>query len=114
MNATKTTEATRSVASEPSEAPVRVQRLVRAPDWLLTREGITQRQWRVKKRRHLKELIKALNEYRMGCAYCPSKDGQVGKLDALLKTMWEEHKESNWPWRSNAKVSASGDENQKP
>lgn len=81
-----------------SEAPpaVAVQRVVRAPDWLLEQEQITQRQWRVRKRRDLKNLIAAYNEYRMGCAYCPGKNGEVGTIGKLLDELKESHSIKKW------------------
>jgi len=81
-----------------SEAPPAVagQRVVRAPDWLLEREQITQRQWRIRKRRDLKQLIAAYDEYRMGCAYCPGKNGEVGAIGKLLDELKESHSIKKW------------------
>lgn len=79
-------------------------RLVRAPDWILKDRKITQRQWRIRKRRELKAIIAAAGKYRMGCAYCPGTNAAMGRLVALLQEMWESHKEKNWPWRPNEKV----------
>ena len=79
-----------------SGAAVLVQRVVRAPDWLLERDKITQRQWRQMKRRDLKNLIAAFNEYRMGCAYCPVKNGEVGIFEKLLNELKESHSIKKW------------------
>ena len=76
-----------------------VRRLVRAPEWVLERDKITQRQWRIRKRKDLKALLAAMKNYRSGCAYCPSQNGEVGALERLLESLWESHKEKNWPWR---------------
>ena len=53
-----------------------------APKWLLKQEGITQRQWKSQKRKELKEVIKTLDTFTLGCAYVPAYDeiNQVGKL----------------------------------
>ena len=60
----------------------------KAPKWLLKREGITQRQWKTRKRRELNNAIKAFDIYHLGSAFCPGdKDGYnyniTAKLDEL-------------------------------
>lgn len=67
-----------------------------APRWLLQREGITQRQWKSRKRRELKAIIKAFENYRMGCAYCPGTDGEVGELQHLLERLKDSHSVKKW------------------
>ena len=61
------------------------------PKWLLEREGITTRQWKAMKRKELREVIKAFDYYRLGCAYCPGINGEVitiGKsLDKLKQSL---------------------------
>lgn len=59
----------------------------KAPDWLLKREGITNRQWKARKRAELKAVIAAYNVYRMGCAYCPGEDIAVGDLKSALERL---------------------------
>jgi hypothetical protein len=86
---------------------VAVKRIVRAPEWVLEREKITQRQWRIRKRKDLKALIAAMFNYRSGCAYCPNQNGEIGAVGRLLESMWDSHKEKNWPWRSNDPSSAT-------
>lgn len=69
---------------------------VRAPDWLLERDKITQRQWRQMKRRDLKNLIAAFDEYRLGSAYCPNKNGEVEAIRKLLNDLKESHSIKKW------------------
>ena len=69
---------------------------VRAPDWLLLQEGITNRQWKSRKRKELKEVIRAFDNYRTGCAYCPGEDGEADQLGKLLEQMKEAHSVKEW------------------
>lgn len=80
----------------PGPPAVSLQRLGRAPDWLLERDKITQREWRQKKRKHLKNLIAAFGEYRIGSAYCPGINGEVGILDKILNELKESHSIKKW------------------
>jgi hypothetical protein len=73
-----------------------LQRLVRPPAWLLEREKITVRQWKARKRRELNDVIKVMSIYRMGCAYCPGKNGEVGKIDAALKSLKQNNSAKVW------------------
>jgi hypothetical protein len=41
------------------------------PKWLLQREGLTQRQWKARKRREVRELERALGRVLRGCVYTP-------------------------------------------
>ena len=68
----------------------------KAPRWLLKRENITQRQWRARKRADLKNLVAAFGRYRMGCAYCPSKDGEVGLIQDALAALTKSHAAKTW------------------
>ena len=79
-----------------SGAAVLVQRVVRAPDWLLKRDKITQRQWRQIKRRDLRNLIAAFDAYRMGSAHCPGANGEVGALERILDDLKESHSIKKW------------------
>jgi len=58
-----------------------------APKWLLKKENLTQRQWKSLKRQELKEIIKALGTFHLGCAYAPAYDEitEIGKLLATAK-----------------------------
>ena len=71
-------------------------RKIEAPKWILKREGITQRDWKARKRFELKAVINAMNEYRMGCAYCPGTSGEVGIIDKQLKQLQALHSVKQW------------------
>lgn len=66
-----------------------------APDWLLKREGITQRQWRARKRRDLIALERAIEKYRMGCAYTPGYSA-IESLSIHIKIMRQTHSVKAW------------------
>lgn len=68
----------------------------KAPRWLLKRENITQRQWRARKRADLKKLVAAFGRYRLGCAYCPGKDGEVGRIQDALDALTKSHAAKAW------------------
>lgn len=86
-----------TTTNEPQKpAPVALHSVVRAPDWLLERDKITQRQWRKMKRRDLKNLIAAFDEYRIGSAYCPGKNGEVGIIGKLLAELKTSHSIKKW------------------
>lgn len=82
--------------SKPERSEGSLERLVRAPDWLLEREKITQRKWRQMKRRDLRKLIAAFDQYRMGSAYCPGTNGEVGAIGKLLNELKESHSIKKW------------------
>jgi hypothetical protein len=63
---------------------------------LLEREKITVRQWKARKRRELNDVIKVMSTYRMGCAYYPGKNGEVGKIDDALKSLKQNHSAKVW------------------
>ena len=68
----------------------------KAPRWLLDKLGITQRQWKSKKRKELKQLIKLFENYRLGCFYCPNYDTEIQDLERVLEQMKESHSVKNW------------------
>lgn len=70
--------------------------VVKAPKWLLVRDGLTQRGWRKKKRRELRELIRVFEIFRLGCAYCPGKDGEVGRIDQALTELKRKLSVKEW------------------
>jgi len=47
----------------------------------------TEREFRKQKRREFKALVKAFYNYRLGCAYCPTKTGAVGRIESALDDM---------------------------
>lgn len=66
------------------------------PKWLLIQEKITTRQWKARKREELKAVIKAFDDYRLGCAYCPSADSAVGRISNALKELKIELSIKKW------------------
>lgn len=67
------------------------------PQWLLRRDGITARQWRTKKRQELDAVIKAMEIYHLGCAYCPyPEDATFEDAYRTLKKLREALSVKNW------------------
>jgi len=66
------------------------------PKWIREREGVTNRQWKARKRRELKAVIRAMDVYRMGCAYCPGKSGEVVAIDSALRGLKHLHSVKMW------------------
>lgn len=66
-----------------------------APDWLLKREGITQRQWRARKRKQLKALDKALTDYRFGCLFTPGHN-HIETISQIVSGMRQSHSVKAW------------------
>ena len=67
-----------------------------APEWLLKRGGITQRQWKARKRQELKAVIKAFDTYHCGCAFTPGTSGEVGIIDEQLEKLRALHSVKQW------------------
>ena len=68
----------------------------KAPMWLLRREGLTQRQWRPRKRRELKMLRQSLEMYRLGSSYCPYTQNALGRIEQALREMRASHSVAAW------------------
>lgn len=81
-----------------SSAPVPTHPLhrVRPPAWLLERDKITTRQWKIRKRRELNDVIKAMAKYRMGCAFCPGVNGEVATIEEALNSLKQYHTAKVW------------------
>lgn len=60
------------------------------------KKGKTIREWKAKKRKELKEVLKAVSEYQTGCAYCPGYETDTDELFKILKKMKESHSFKNW------------------
>jgi hypothetical protein len=71
------------------------KRMSLAPKWLLKQEGITQRQWKQRKRRHLRDVRRALSQYRFGCAFCPSHY-LTDSIANLVSELEKSHSVQNW------------------
>lgn len=66
------------------------------PKWLLEQEGVTQREWKTRKRRELKTVIDVFRIYHIGCAYTPAKSGEVGRILEDFKSLKEALSVKNW------------------
>jgi hypothetical protein len=66
------------------------------PKWLLQQEGITVRQWKARKRAQIKAVLKCFDDYRMGCAYTPDGEGEVGQIDKALASIRAKLSVKNW------------------
>ncbi len=42
-----------------------------APEWALKELGITQREWKARKRKEMKKILKSMDDFHYGCAYTP-------------------------------------------
>jgi len=40
--------------------------------------------------------VAAFGRYRMGCAYCPAKDGEVGRIQDALASLTKTHAAKAW------------------
>ena len=68
----------------------------KAPQWLLKDLGITQRQWKSRKRKELKMIIEAYDAYVLGSAYCPSYGKESSALGIVLNMMKNSHSIKGW------------------
>ena len=57
--------------------------------------GVTQRQFKSKKRQQLKEVERALDEYRLGCAGSPAYP-YIHELENALHAMIDAQSVKNW------------------
>ena len=71
---------------------------IKCPKDLLQRLGFsTQREWKIHRRKKLKELEAAMDDFRLGCAYAPGYvDGTIRKLDAALDSLKKSHTVKEW------------------
>ena len=69
----------------------------KAPEFVLRNCNVkTQRQWRQLKRKQLKAVIRAMWEYRAGCAYCPGRNGEFGIITTNLEKLEKLLSQKNW------------------
>ena len=69
-------------------------------EWMLKRDGINIRQWRVQKRREMDALLKAANVFLCGAYYTPSdpnSDACIGEILRMANEMRERMRVKNWP-----------------
>lgn len=65
------------------------------PKYLLDMLGITKREWKQRKRKELKAVMKAINKYQIGCAFCPGYEEFVDIKDMLEKLI-DLHSYKRW------------------
>ena len=67
------------------------------PKWLLEQEKITARGWKQRKRRELRQAIKAMEYVRLGCVYTPNVDGvYIGEIMTKLKKLSIAWSQKEW------------------
>lgn len=67
------------------------------PKWILQRDGLTARQWKIRKRNELKTVVKAMNALFLECAYTPTVDGAyIGGIDADLCRLRRAWSQKEW------------------
>ena len=72
----------------------------KAPDWVLKKRGLTQRQWRAVKRKELSDAYKALRVYLCGAAYTPyDPQACIGNVLRDVETMRKSISAKNWEGR---------------
>lgn len=63
------------------------------PDYVL--DGLTSRQWKAHKRQELKYVFQALDNYRLGCAYCPGYE-EVSHIQCRLERIKAAQSVKSW------------------
>jgi hypothetical protein len=59
----------------------------------------TSREWRIHKRQEFKQVIKAFEDFRIGCAFTPLyRSGKIDLIEKLLKESLQELR-GNWQVR---------------
>jgi hypothetical protein len=67
------------------------------PKWLLEEENLTSRGWKQRKRRELRQAIKAMEHVRLGCAYTPNVDGvSIGEIMQHLNKLSMAWSQKEW------------------
>lgn len=67
------------------------------PKWLLKKERITGREWRQRKRKELRAVLKLTDRLKIGCAYTPCVDGEgIGKAINTLQKFERAWSQKEW------------------
>lgn len=67
------------------------------PKWLLKNCGVeTRRQFKQLKRKQLRNVLKAWNDYNRGCAYCRNYPNGINVIDLNLLEIKEDLSIKNW------------------
>ena len=64
--------------------------------WICNQTRLTSREWKSRKRKEIREVIKAFEIYRLGCYYTPDGEGEVGQIDEALKSIKQKLSVKNW------------------
>lgn len=67
-----------------------------AEPWLLKQEGLTQQQWKSRKRREAKALERAFNVFRMGCAHTPLCNSEILVLQQTISSIRKQLSVKEW------------------
>ncbi len=69
----------------------------RIPKWLLKNCGVeTRRQFKQLKRKQLKSVLKAWDDFRSGCFYCPGYPRDTTDVDDILRRLKRDLSAKNW------------------
>lgn len=60
------------------------------------KQVFSNRKWKIKKRRELKDAISAAEKYRIGCMYCPGYQKDIEVFFWALKRMRLSHSQKEW------------------
>lgn len=67
------------------------------PKWLLEQERLTAREWRQRKRRELRAVIRAMEYVQRGCAYTPDVEGvYIGEIMSRLRQLARAWAQKEW------------------
>lgn len=67
------------------------------PKEVLNKVGVkTSRQFRALKRKQIKAIKKAVDDYVFACAWCPEDGVNIGMLRTAIYKMQQLHKVANW------------------
>ena len=64
--------------------------------WFL-KKGESRRKWKSQKRKELKAILKAIEPYRHGCAFCAGSSlGNIMQAQAIIESMIKDHSIKTW------------------
>lgn len=59
-------------------------------------QGMTTRQWKSLKRKQLREVKRAFDEYRLGCIFCPGFHLHIAPMKEHIEGLINSHSVRNW------------------
>jgi hypothetical protein len=66
------------------------------PAWFLKQERVTPRQWKARKRKEVKETLRALGNLRTGCVYLPCGAEPLRKIAKELQQIKKQLAVKSW------------------